>query len=453
LGDDNLWYFFTADELIFPAAVSDLKNELTGALSRLNAEGGYVVRYQLLNSYSTNYPFVSATFAGASAFVRFISPTISFPHYISASLLCGYSVFGIITLVVVTVVAIWHSSPALKIGMVLSISIEALISPVAGGTFAPFHEAGFFRGISRALYFLAVPGPELNIFNIGPRNLLAGLILAACMLRWSRRSTASYWMLFCLAFVHQSSVLMVVFFFACVDLVLRPIALLRSIAPIALTFILVVFREKIWHLTGISWPLLSSALLVTAILIGGALWLSIHRPQMPTGLEKLRSYLSNGEPAFVDTSAFLIVWIATLPAPYFINQHVDAAQSYYFWSVLHTRSLGLLHPSLLMGVIAATLIRFPPRRWIENSLVLVLLCAALLQAVFINFPTMRNPLPNLQRQAWNLQRRIEEMDSVRSRETLYDGTLVYYGLIMSAEGANDRFARLLKAAPNSIQKN
>src|SRR4029453_2139176 len=81
-----------------------------------------------------------------------------------------------------------------------------------------------------------------------------------------------------------------------------------------------------------------------------------HSPPLPMTLEAWRKAVANRPPEIVDPIAFLSIWLVTLPLPYFVNKFVDPYQSYYFWSVLHTRSLGVMHPSLLMGLMAAAFV-------------------------------------------------------------------------------------------------
>jgi hypothetical protein len=273
ISDDLLWYFFTGDELTFPATTTNLKNELTSALVRVGADQGYLVRYDLLNKYSTNYPFVSATYAAVSSSIRSFQGGHSFGDYLTESLISANIIFGAMAVVIVGITAFNSPNGPLTVGFALAVAIETLILPYRAANFAPFYGATFFSGAGQALHHLLVPGPEFTMLNAGPRNLLAGLTLAVFLLRWSKRFTASYWMLLGLLFVHQSTTLLVVCIVVGIDLVLRPTMLLKSRIPIVATILFGVVREQVWHMTGLSASTLIYFLCLTAVVLAGAFFL------------------------------------------------------------------------------------------------------------------------------------------------------------------------------------
>jgi len=449
ISDDLLWYFFTGEELAFPTPAKDLKAELASALVRVGAEQGYIVRYELLNRYSTNYPFVSASYAAVGSIIRASLGTFRFDEYLIATLIITNIVFGVVAIVIVGLVAFTSRNSALIVGFVLAIAIETLVLPYSAAAFAPFYEAKFLAGVGGALHHLLVPGPELTMLNTGPRNLLAGLTLAVFLLRWSRRFVGSYWLLLCLILVHQSTTLLVICTVVGIDLVLRPRVILKSGVPIVTAILFGVAREQVWHLTGFS----TSTALYLVCLVSAALAVAylVHRNylRLPVTLEAWREAVANRPPEIVEPIAFLSVWLITLPLPYFVNKFVDPYQSYYFWSVLHTRSLGVMHPSLLMGLTAAAFVGLQSLRRLRAAIVAGLIGGACIQAVTREAPFLRSPYMRMHVQLERLQEKLASLSSIGAQD-LADGALVYFGMSKAAEGTDDRFKRLLVVAPSSI---
>lgn len=287
------------------------------------------------------------------------------------------------------------------------------------------------------------------MLNTGPRNLLAGLTLAVFLLRWSNRFTSSYWLLFGLIFVHQSTTLLVICTVVGIDLVLRPQVILKSSVPIIGAVLFGISRERVWHLTGLTLPTaLGIACMIPVFLI---IVYSLHRGsiRVPDSLRVWREKILSRRPEFVEPVAILSIWLVTLPLPYFVNKYVDGYQNYYFWSVLHTRSLGVLHPSLLMGLSAAAFARLETWNRLRSAIVVSLLGGACLLVASREIRFLHNPHPRMFAQLAELQQKLNGLSSIDAT-VLTDGTLVYYGMIKAAEGVDNRFERLLAAAPNPI---
>jgi hypothetical protein len=449
ISDDLLWYFFTGEELAFPTPANDLKTELASALVRVGADQGYIVRYDLLNRYSTNYPFVSASYAAVGSIIRVSLGAFRFDEYLIATLIVTNIIFGAVAIVIVGLAAFTSRNSALTVGFVLAVAIETLVLPYSAAAFAPFYEASFLSGAAQALHHLLVPGPEFTMLNTGPRNLLAGLTLAVFLLRWSKRLTESYWLLFCLVFVHQSTTLLVICTVVGIDLVLRPRVISRSYIPIVAAILFGVVREKVWHLTGfsISTALGSVGLVFAALAV--AYVVRRGHLRLPAIAVMWRDAIANRPPQIVEPIAFLAIWMITLPLPYFVNKFVDPYQSYYFWSVLHTRSLGVMHPSLLMGLTAAAFVSLQSWRRLRAAIVAGLIGGACIQATTREALFLRSPYARMHIQLEQLQEKLANLSSIGAQD-LTDGSLVYFGMSKAAEGADDRFKRLLVAAPNSI---
>src|SRR5688572_20744597 len=118
ISDDLLWYFFTGEELAFPTPAKDLKAELASALVRVGAEQGYIVRYDLLNRYSTNYPFVSASYAAVGSIIRASLGAFRFDEYLIATLIITNIIFGVVAIVIVGLAAFTSRNSALTVGFV-----------------------------------------------------------------------------------------------------------------------------------------------------------------------------------------------------------------------------------------------------------------------------------------------------------------------------------------------
>jgi len=177
----------------------------------------------------------------------------------------------------------------------------------------------------------------------------------------------------------------------------------------------------------------------------------VHRNylRLPVTLEAWREAVANRPPEIVEPIAFLSVWLITLPLPYFVNKFVDPYQSYYFWSVLHTRSLGVMHPSLLMGLTAAAFVGLQSLRRLRAAIVAGLIGGACIQAVTREAPFLRSPYMRMHVQLERLQEKLASLSSIGAQD-LADGALVYFGMSKAAEGTDDRFKRLLVVAPSSI---
>jgi len=108
-----------------------------------------------------------------------------------------------------------------------------------------------------------------------------------------------------------------------------------------------------------------------------------------------------------------------------------------------------MHPSLLMGLIATGFVSM--RSWGHRRTMIVacLLVAAFVQAALREAPFLQSPYPRIRAQAEEIEQKLTGLSAIGARE-LTDGTLVYFGMTKAAEGAGDRFERLLIAAPNPI---
>ncbi|MDA9421485.1 hypothetical protein [Bradyrhizobium sp. CCBAU 53380] len=448
VSDDLLWYFFTGDELRFASSTHYLKADLASALVRTGADQGYIVRYDLLNRYSTNYPLVSATYAFVSSAIHAWSD-YQFNQYLVRSFTFTNIIFGAVALLVVGMAAFVPRDRALQVGFVVALAVETLVSPLGAASFSPFYEKDLWSGMAGAMHHLLVPGAEFTMLNTGPRNLLSGLTLAVFLLRWSKHFTGSYWLLFGLVFVHQSTTLLVICTVVGIDLVLRPRVILKASVPIVAAVLCGVLREKVWHLTGVTLPV-SLGIAGTAFATLAIVY-SLQRGyvRLPKFLEIWRETIANRPPELVDPIVFLSIWLVTLPLPFFVNKYVDAYQSYYFWSVLHTRSLGVLHPSLLMGLSAVAFASLRTWNGLRNGIAAGLIGWACLLVALKEPRLLHNPHPRMYAQLTQLEQKLTGLSSIDA-PVLTDGTLVYYGMIRAAEGVDDRFKRLLAAAPNTI---
>lgn len=449
ISDDLLWYFFTGEELTFPAQTANLKAELASALARVGAEQGLVVRYDLLNRYSANYPFVSASYAAVSSILRALCGEHRFSENLIETFIVTNIIFGIVATVIVGLAAVTSPKGALTVGFAVTVALQTLVLPLSAASFAPFYETGFLAGVGQALHHLLVPGPEFTMLNTGPRNLLAGLALAVFLLRWSQRFAGSYWLLLCLIFVHQSTTLLLICAVAGIDLVLRPRVILKSWVPIATAILFGVVRERVWHLTGFrSSTALGLILLVCAALAVTYLARRSHF-RLPAVPDAWRKAVTSYPPTVVEPVAFLAVWLITLPFPYFVNRFVDPYQSYYFWSALHTRSLGVMHPSLLMGLAAAAFVSLQSWGRLRTAIIAGVIGAACVQATLREIPFLHSPYPRMRAQVEELEWKLGNFSAIDA-QILADGRLVYLGMSKAAAGVDDRFKRLLSAAPNPI---
>lgn len=449
ISDDILWYLFTGDELKYPQVVGTLKESLTTALKNVAANDDYKMRYDLLNRYSNNYPFISAIYAVVGLIIAATKTASSFPDHLAATLLSTNVIFACTVMISLALCVKKTLSFSLGIGFCIALCYATLLSSFAASAFAPFYNATLHDGIQRALQHLIVPGGEFSAFSTGPRNMLTGLTMAVFMLRWSGRIRYSYWLLFALMTLHQSTTLLVLLFVVGIDVLLRPERIVSSSAPIGGAILFVGLRESVWHMAGLSQIALVT---LSATIIAALLVITIRatsdKLKLPHRLVTVRRSLAEAPPTMIEPIAFVIVWILTLPIPYFVNQHVSLYQSYYFWSVLHTRALGVLHPSLLMGLIASTAVLVCRL----NGRILIATVAALcvgftlILTIARELPSLRSPYSALSANASSLDAELSDLSQLNF-ETLMNGPLVYFGMIKSAEGYDDRFARLLKAAP------
>lgn len=449
ISDDLLWYFFTGEELTFPAQTASLKAELASALARVGAEQGFVVRYDLLNRYSANYPFVSASYAAVSSILRAMHGEHRFSENLIETLIVTNIIFGIVATVIVGLAAVTSPRGALTVGFAVAVALQTLVLPLGAASFAPFYETGFLAGVGQALHHLLVPGPEFTMLNTGPRNLLAGLALAVFFLRWSQRFAGSYWLLLCLIFVHQSTTLLLICTVVGIDLVLRPRVILKSWVPIAAAILFGVVRERVWHLTGFRTSTALGLIFLVCAALAVAYLARRNHFRLPAAVDAWRKAVANYPPTVVEPVAFLAVWLVTLPFPYFVNRLVDPYQSYYFWSVLHTRSLGVMHPSLLMGLAAAAFVSLQSWRRLRTAIIAGVIGAACVQATLREIPFLHSPYPRMRAQVEELERKLGNLSAIDA-QALADGRLVYLGMSKAAAGVDDRFERLLSAAPNPI---
>lgn len=449
ISDDLLWYFFTGEELTFPAQTASLKAELASALARVGAEQGFVVRYDLLNRYSANYPFVSASYAAVSSILRALHGEHRFSENLIETLIVTNIIFGIVATVIVGLAAVTSPKGALTVGFAVAVALQTLVLPLGAASFAPFYETGFLAGMGQALHHLLVPGPEFTMLNTGPRNLLAGLALAVFFLRWSQRFAGSYWLLLCLIFVHQSTTLLLICTVVGIDLVLRPRVILKSWVPIAAAILFGVVRERVWHLTGFRTSTALGLIFLVCAALAVAFLARRSHFRLPAAVDAWRKAVANYPPTVVEPVAFLAVWLVTLPFPYFVNRLVDPYQSYYFWSVLHTRSLGVMHPSLLMGLAAAAFVGLQSWGRLRTAIIAGVIGAACVQATLREIPFLHSPYPRMRAQVEELERKLGNLSAIDAH-VLADGRLVYLGMSKAAAGVDDRFERLLSAAPSPI---
>jgi hypothetical protein len=366
--DDRLWLYTAGIGLGRGEEAEQLNRRVYESIDRLARPDSQRVRFALREGYERNYVGAAVVHGAAAAAVRRQRPELAstdYPAFLARAMFASFaSMYALSCLVLLAVVFILSDRRSMT-AVVLAVATIGLMESVfdlAGDTWAGLPtllpdaqtQETYWQNIWPNLPALFVnPQIQLSPFGDTPRNHFILLMLPLFLLRWTGRISMSYLFLAALGFLHQSHTGLVLAYLVAVDAVLRP-AVFRGWTALVMAVILAMFvgRESLGAMIGVARPIVIVAGAVAVLAIAGCLYWGLRGriTRVMEPLSRLRQRLLDRGDAFADLAMLGIILAASFPVVAVINELGTEAQSLYFWSQVHGRSLGILRPALMLGL-------------------------------------------------------------------------------------------------------
>jgi hypothetical protein len=179
----------------------------------------------------------------------------------------------------------------------------------------------------------------------------------------------------------------------------------RGWTALVMAAILAMFvgRESLGAMIGVARPIVIVTGAVAALAVAACLYWGLRgrmaRAMAP--VSRLRERLLDRGEAFADLAMLGILLAASFPVVAVINELGTEAQSLYFWSQVHGRSLGILRPALMLGLACLVVRRLEAASGSRPALFRVLAfgTVALLPGIVDVSRLDRHPIARIERQA------------------------------------------------------
>ena len=416
--DDRLWLYHTGAQIGRGADRQDLEARVSASLRQTGANANKQWRYQEREQYRTNYVAATAIYRLAADTVRRTSGDLSvrdYPAYLARAMYAG-SIATYVTVVIILLAIVSPLPPRQLAALVVAVALVALLEIVFdlfGDTWwglpvllpdAQTNETFWQVFGPNFPGMLLNPQVQMSPFGDTPRNHFILLALAVFTLRWRGAYTAGYACLLGMSFLHQSQTGLLTAYLLGTDAVLRP-QLYRSPAAVVMAAIVVMYvsRETLGDAMGVArLPVILTVLglvaMVTALVWAG-LRQAAARSAVMARLAAFRSGLLARGPVLSDLVVIGTIWVATFPVAAAINARGTELQSLYFWTQVHGRSLGILRPAAVFGLVLLATTRGPADRVMASARwALVAAGLTLLPSAYLASRHSRTPIENLERQ-------------------------------------------------------
>lgn len=419
--DDRLWLYAVAIDLGRNQAPA-LNQRIHASLERLGRPLSQRIRFSLREQYKRNYT-AAAGVQGIAARIaggRVANLRVDYPAYLGRTMYASFvAVYGVTCLVVVLIAMLPGDRRWLLATLLAVTAIAAMETAfdLAGDhwsglpTLLPDAQTreNFGQNLWPNLPALFInPQVQLSPFGDTPRNHFILLMLPLFLLRWRGWITASYLFLAGLAFVHQSHTGLVLAFLVAIDALMRP-AIFRTKAALVVALVLVMFvgRESLGGVIGVARPIVLTAAAAGVLSIAVCIYWGIRG--RTAGLARIlggiRDRLAMRGDPFADLAIIAVILAATFPIVAAINAIGSEAQSLYFWTQVHGRSLGIFRPALVLALalLAVSRLQTSSGERFTEGLVLMLAAAALVPSLFEASMHDRHPIARIEREARPLE--------------------------------------------------
>jgi len=420
--DDRLWLYASGLARGQSAEAAALNARVHESLTRLDRPDSQRVRFALREGYEGNYAGAAVVHGATARIAGRWLPHLrdgDYPAFLGRSMYASFVAMFVVSAGILLLVTGLAADDRWWLAMVLAIAGIGFLESVfdlTGDTWsglptllpdAQTNET-YLQNLWPNLPALFLnPQIQLSPFGDTPRNHFILLMLPLFLLRWTGRITASYLFLAALGFLHQSHTGLVLAYLVAVDAVLRP-AIFRSRTAFVIAAVLVMFvgRESLGAIIGVGRPIVIVTGATAALLIATAICWGL-RQQMARAaapLARLRQRLLDRGPAFADLAVLGIILAVSFPVVAVINAMGTEAQSLYFWTQVHGRSLGIFRPALMLALAFLAVSRLQTTAWSWTP-ARILGLAALALAPGLVEATMhdRHPIARIERQARPLE--------------------------------------------------
>ncbi len=425
--DDRLWLYHTGAQIGRTADSDRLTTMVRRSLETSGANQNKLFRYDAREGYRSNYVMATTVYRVAAGAVRRATGDLmarDYPAYLARAMYGGFLLTYVIAALVFVIVVSTLADGKLLLGLVAAFTAIVVLETL-------FDLAGdswwglpvLLPDAQTSETFWQVFGPnfpglilnpqvQMSPFGDTPRNHFILLTLALFTLRWRGAFAASYLLLLCMSFVHQSQTGLLSAYLLGADAVLRP-RIFRSPTAILLALIIGTYlsRETLGGAIGIARPLVIVTIAILTAAGGLLIWIGVRRPAsaaLADRLDRLRQRLLRRGAVAADLLVIGGIWVTTFPVAAAINAMGSEVQSLYFWTQIHGRSLGILRPALLFGItlfaLAAAFRRYTPAQITRATLVAAGL--ALIPSAYLAGRHSRTPIATLEHQLRDLDRQV-----------------------------------------------
>jgi len=370
--DDRLWLYTSAISLGRGADLRQLNDRVQDSIVRLDRPENQRVRFALRESYDGNYVGAAAVHhAAAAAVARSLSDLRAqdYPAYLARAMYVSFVAMYLVACLVLILIVAGVRNARWLIAAALAVAATGLMESLfdlTGDTWSGLPtllpdaqtRETYFQNLWPNLPALFLnPQIQLSPFGDTPRNHFILMMIPLFLLRWSGRFTGSYLFLALLGFLHQSHTGLVLAYLVAVDAALRP-SIFRGWTSLVIAVVLAMFagRESLGSVIGATRPIVVISATVAVFIVAACIYWGL-RGQMARAFAPLARVrdrlLARGAP-FADLAMIGVILAVSFPIVAVINALGTEAQSLYFWTQVHGRSLGIFRPALMLalGVLA-----------------------------------------------------------------------------------------------------
>ena len=454
--DDRLWLYSTAAQIGRADTAGALDREVRTALVRSGASENKLFRYDARAAYDGNYAGATLLYRVAADTVAPPSSAADYPTYLARAMFWGaaltYATAAVLLLLVVATLPLrWVVAATSAVAL---IAVMEVAFDLAGDTWwglpVLLPDAQTSETLGQTLWpnlagLLLNPQVQMSPFGDTPRNHFVLLALPVFLLRWQGKYTASYAWVLLLTAVHQSQTGLLTAYLVAADAALRP-AIFRGVsgALVAVTLGVFLGRETLGAAIGVARPMVVAAAAAAVVAIAAALWVGLRgerSSRLAAWLADIRARLTRRGPVAADLIVIGTLWVITFPVAYVINSQGTELQSLYFWTQVHGRSLGILRPPLILGMLVLLLDRFGAG-WERKAPILAGVSAlALLPSAYAAAGHERTPVDRLERQLREIEAQLGPTTDWGNIGAA-DEHVIYYAVsrALDGHGANGRAA-------------
>ena len=453
--DDNIWLYYTGSQIGNSQKNDQLVSMIQKTMRANNETDIAIGRFENRKIYSENYIAVSLIYRTVSSLFPLLPGKLrqaNYPHYLSLAMISGFTIAFIIALFITYVVVLCMRDKDIFLAFVLSGTFMAFMSvffpPGSVDLMNPVETV--FDFVLRPIQLLASSHSLVSPFGWMPKSHFIMLTFIVFALRLKGQYAIAYMVLGGLCFVHQSMAGLLFAGLLLTDCVLRPHVLfnIRTFAPLVVVFGVILLRERIWHLVGLSREVVIGTA-ITGVIVMRLLYLKSNSTLLIFGalankLSGLREFFQKREGGLSDLYFLLMIWVLSFPIAYIINSNVSYEQSYHFWSIVHGRFLGMIIRPLAFLSLSLLLIRTLKRYLdvkVKRTTFLVLLsCTVMIFPITLkSIQGFNNPIGRLEAQLLSLEKELGvPIQRVSEKENL-----IYYAMAKTLDTGVDWLKPLL----------